>query len=52
MINQRKVTLYGVRTREIPEDNIEKRIRDELRYTFPELFGGQFALFWGHCNIQ
>ncbi|TDL22582.1 hypothetical protein BD410DRAFT_821184 [Rickenella mellea] len=41
LINQRKVILYGVRAREIPEDRTEKEIRKELRAVFPELFGGE-----------
>ena len=40
LISQRKVTLYGVRAREIPETNNEREIRKELRALFTEVFGG------------
>lgn len=38
-LNQRKVTLYGVRARETPEDVAEREIRKEVRLILPELFG-------------
>ena len=41
---QRKVTLYGVRAREIPEDGNEREIRKEIRAMLPELFDGGFFL--------
>lgn len=41
-LNQRKVTLYGVRARETPEDVTEREVRKEIRVILPELFGGQF----------
>lgn len=37
---QRKVTLYGPRVREIPEDANERAIRKQIRALLPELFGG------------
>ncbi|KAJ7594649.1 hypothetical protein C8J56DRAFT_444559 [Mycena floridula] len=40
LINQRRVTLYGVRARESPEDANEKEIRKEIRGVMPELFNG------------
>ncbi|THV06762.1 hypothetical protein K435DRAFT_711026 [Dendrothele bispora CBS 962.96] len=40
LINQRKITLYGVQARETPEDLNERNIRKELRAVLPELFGG------------
>jgi mediator of RNA polymerase II transcription subunit 12 len=46
-LNQRKVTLYGVRARETPEDAAEKEVRKEVRLILPELFGGKF--FAGLC---
>ncbi|KAL4248177.1 Mediator of RNA polymerase II transcription subunit 12 [Abortiporus biennis] len=41
LISQRKVTLYGVRARETPEDVNERAIRKEIRSLLPELFGGE-----------
>ena len=41
LINQRKVTLHGPRTRETPEDVAEREIRKEIRAVLPELFGGK-----------
>ncbi|KAH8108105.1 hypothetical protein BXZ70DRAFT_1015382 [Cristinia sonorae] len=41
LINHRKVTLYGVRARETPEDVNEREIRKEIRSLLPELFGGE-----------
>ncbi|CAL1707851.1 unnamed protein product [Somion occarium] len=38
---QRKVTLYGVRAREIPESTNERKIRKEIRALLPELFSGE-----------
>lgn len=40
MVNHRKVTLYGVRARETPEDVSEREMRNEIRALLPELFGG------------
>lgn len=40
LISQRKVTLYGARARETPEDLNEREIRREIRVILPELFGG------------
>ncbi|KAL6308224.1 hypothetical protein BKA93DRAFT_726196 [Sparassis latifolia] len=40
LVSQRKVTLYGVRAREIPEDLHEREIRKEIRQVIPELFAG------------
>ncbi|KAH8828126.1 hypothetical protein DL96DRAFT_1797537 [Flagelloscypha sp. PMI_526] len=37
--SQRKVTLYGVRAREIPEDESERTIRGEIRNLLPEFTG-------------
>ncbi|TFY65710.1 hypothetical protein EVG20_g5379 [Dentipellis fragilis] len=37
-INQRKVTLHGVRARETPEDANEREMRREVRTLLPELF--------------
>jgi mediator of RNA polymerase II transcription subunit 12 len=39
-MNQRKVTLHGVRARETPEDVIEREIRREVRSLLPEIFEG------------
>ncbi|KAH9945672.1 hypothetical protein B0H21DRAFT_744154 [Amylocystis lapponica] len=57
LINQRKVTLYGVRARETPEDLNEREIRREIRALLPELFGGSpqstetiTTTFWSSCN--
>ncbi|PFH52051.1 hypothetical protein AMATHDRAFT_57831 [Amanita thiersii Skay4041] len=41
LISQRKVLLYGVRAREIPEETNERQIRKEIRGVLPCLFGGQ-----------
>ncbi|TFK74611.1 hypothetical protein BDN72DRAFT_955610 [Pluteus cervinus] len=38
---QRKMTLYGPRARETPEDANERAIRKEIRLILPELFGGE-----------
>ncbi|EFI28176.1 hypothetical protein CC1G_14203 [Coprinopsis cinerea okayama7 len=46
LIYQRKVTLYGVRARETPEDRIEKEIRREIRSILPELFGNSTPKQW------
>ncbi|KAK2467842.1 hypothetical protein APHAL10511_000137 [Amanita phalloides] len=40
LINQRRVLLYGVRAREVPEEMNERQIRREVRGTLPTLFGG------------
>ncbi|KAI0688045.1 hypothetical protein BC835DRAFT_1419486 [Cytidiella melzeri] len=40
LIGQRKVTLYGARAREIPEDVNERSIRKQIRALLPELFDG------------
>ncbi|KAI0344762.1 hypothetical protein BDW22DRAFT_1354912 [Trametopsis cervina] len=40
LIGQRKVTLYGARARETPEDVNERAIRQRIRELLPELFGG------------
>ncbi|OCH91787.1 hypothetical protein OBBRIDRAFT_752537 [Obba rivulosa] len=57
LINQRKVVLYGVRAREIPEDLSEREIRRELRALLPEVFGGDplpvetlTTTFWESCT--
>ncbi|TFK25548.1 hypothetical protein FA15DRAFT_693754 [Coprinopsis marcescibilis] len=46
LIYQRKVTLYGARVRESPEERTEKEIRREIRAILPELFGGSAAKGW------
>ena len=40
VIRQRKLTLYGVRARQTPEDEHEHQMRGELRLLLPEVFGG------------
>ncbi|PCH43895.1 hypothetical protein WOLCODRAFT_138657 [Wolfiporia cocos MD-104 SS10] len=56
LIRQRKVTLYGVRARETPEDAHEREIRKEIRALFPEVFGGLpsteplTTTFWESCS--
>ncbi|KAF8887702.1 hypothetical protein BD779DRAFT_1672530 [Infundibulicybe gibba] len=40
MVNQRKVTLYGVRARETEEDINGRQIRKEIRAVLPDVFGG------------
>ncbi|OBZ68162.1 Mediator of RNA polymerase II transcription subunit 12 [Grifola frondosa] len=57
LISQRKVTLYGVRARDIPEDSNEREIRKEIRALLPELFGGNAqpieamsTTFWTACS--
>ncbi|KAH9924878.1 uncharacterized protein B0H18DRAFT_1119667 [Fomitopsis serialis] len=53
---QRKVTLYGVRARQTPEDEHEHQMRSELRQLLPEVFNGQGrdaqsvpTRFWESC---
>ncbi|KAG6829453.1 hypothetical protein H0H92_004513 [Tricholoma furcatifolium] len=38
---QRRVTLYGPRAREIPDDVNEREIRREIRANLPDVFGGE-----------
>ncbi|KAG6886295.1 hypothetical protein C0993_006705 [Termitomyces sp. T159_Od127] len=40
LISQRRVTLYGVRAREMPEDVNEREIRREIRRVLYDVFGG------------
>lgn len=40
LMSQRNLTLYGARTRETPEDVIERDIRREIRVVLPRVFGG------------
>lgn len=40
LTNQRKVTLYGARARETPEDVVEREMRKEIRTVLPNLFEG------------
>ena len=40
LVSQRKLALYGVRARTIPEDQVEKRLKDEIRDLLPEIFKG------------
>ena len=49
LINQRKITLYGVRARSIPEDQVEKEIRQEFRNLLTEIFEGNACL---HSRIS
>ncbi|KDQ49550.1 hypothetical protein JAAARDRAFT_42784 [Jaapia argillacea MUCL 33604] len=41
LMNQRRLTLYGARVRDIPEDIKEKEIRKEIRALFPQVFDGE-----------
>ncbi len=41
LMNQRRLALYGTRARQIPEDEVEKTIRKELRDLIPDVFGGE-----------
>ncbi|KAH8119597.1 hypothetical protein DFH11DRAFT_1501865 [Phellopilus nigrolimitatus] len=41
LVNQRRMTLYGVRARTIPEDEVEARLKNELRELLPEVFKGE-----------
>ncbi|KAL5506968.1 SRB8 [Sanghuangporus vaninii] len=43
LVSQRKLALYGVRTRTIPEDQVEKGLKDEIRDLLPEVFKGESA---------
>lgn len=43
-MSQRNLTLYGARTRETPEDVIERDIRREIRVVLPRVFGGLFPM--------
>ncbi|KAI0293333.1 hypothetical protein B0F90DRAFT_1763644 [Multifurca ochricompacta] len=38
IVNQRRVTLYGVRARDTPEESNEREMRREVRLMFPEIF--------------
>ncbi|KAH9053238.1 hypothetical protein EDB87DRAFT_1711186 [Lactarius vividus] len=38
IVNQRRVTLYGVRARDTPEENNERLMRRQVRLVFPEIF--------------
>lgn len=40
LVNQRRMALYGVRARTIPEDQIEANLKKEIRYLLPEVFDG------------
>ncbi|KAI0093156.1 hypothetical protein BDY19DRAFT_989824 [Irpex rosettiformis] len=51
LIAQRKVTLYGARAREIPEDVNERAIRKQIRILLPELFGGPHAPIDLSCDF-
>ncbi|GLB37302.1 putative transcription mediator complex subunit Med12 [Lyophyllum shimeji] len=44
LISQRKATLYGARTREMPEDANERDIRREIRAVLPHVFGGEASV--------
>ncbi|KAG6920074.1 hypothetical protein DXG01_010142 [Tephrocybe rancida] len=41
LISQRRVTLYGARAREMPEDANEREIRREIRAVLFDVFGGE-----------
>ncbi|KLO13572.1 hypothetical protein SCHPADRAFT_873833 [Schizopora paradoxa] len=43
LVNQRRLALYGARARQIPEDEVERTIRKELRELLPEVFGDTIA---------
>ena len=45
MIRQRKLTLYGVRARQTPEDENEHQMRGELRLLLREVFGGSSCVY-------
>ncbi|KAF9528525.1 hypothetical protein CPB83DRAFT_314750 [Crepidotus variabilis] len=58
LVNQRKVTLYGVRARRTPEEKTEREIRKEIRGVLPSLFEGTPDPIWTsasavleHCPI-
>ncbi|KAF5386158.1 hypothetical protein D9615_002361 [Tricholomella constricta] len=57
LISQRKVALYGVRAREMPEEANERKIRREIRAVLPDVFGGHqtpttsTASLLSSCNI-
>lgn len=40
LVNQRRMALYGVRARTIPEDQIEANLKKEIRHLLPEVFDG------------
>lgn len=42
IVNQRKVTLHGVRARETPEELNEREIRREIRLLIPDIFSGGY----------
>ena len=49
LTNQRKVTLYGARARETPEDAVERDMRKEIRTVLPNLFEG---LICSWCSFE
>lgn len=43
LVNQRRVFLYGVHARQVPEEINERQIRKEIRRALPTLFGAEDA---------
>ena len=41
LVSQRKLALYGVRARTIPEDEVERNLKKELQDFLPEVFKGK-----------
>lgn len=44
LVSQRKLALYGVRARTIPEDQVEKDLKTELQDLLPEVFRGTHSV--------
>lgn len=40
LVSQRKLALYGVRARTIPEDQVERDLKNQLIEVLPEVFKG------------
>ena len=44
LLNQRRIILYGVRSRTTPEEDIEIELKSELQELLPEVFKGTVFL--------
>lgn len=51
LISQRRLTLYGVRARHTPEEQVESDMKKELRALLPDVFGGDISLPSGERHL-
>lgn len=51
LTSQRRLTLYGTRAREVPEDANERNIRREIRGILPEMFEGKCHGLWSSLML-